>query len=102
MFLNNGVRITSECENVSKTAAVIIAGNLTVNLLFGKTDYMAEVCSHFLEIMNALDRFHKFLGPELKAVTGDSHGIDEILKRVEGLTVPLRVPFEDKIFDKNI
>ena len=69
-------------------------------LLFGKTDYMAEVCSHFLEIMNALDRFHKFLGPELKAVTGDSHGIDEILKRVEGLTVPLRVPFEDKIFDK--
>lgn len=68
--------------------------------LFGKTDYMAEICSNFLEIMGSLDRFHKFLGPELKAVTGDSAGIDEVLKRVEGLTQPLKVPFEDKIFDK--
>lgn len=69
--------------------------------LFGKTDYMAEVCSNFLEIVGSLDRFHKFLGPELKAVTGDSAGIDEVLKRVEGLSVPLKVPFEDKIFDKS-
>lgn len=69
--------------------------------LFGKTDYMADVCSNFLEIMGSLDRFHKFLGPELKAVTGDSAGIDEVLKRVESLAVPLKVPFEDKIFDKS-
>ena len=69
--------------------------------LFGKTDYMAEVCDNLLEIVEALDRFHKFLGPELKAVTGDSAGIDEVLKRVENLSVPLKVPFEDKIFEKN-
>jgi dynein heavy chain len=42
-----------------------------------------------------------FLGPELKAVTGDAEGIDEVLKRVEGLTVPLKLPYEDKIFDRN-
>eukprot|EP01036_Dinobryon_divergens_P017156 gene17156-23290_t len=69
--------------------------------LFGRTDYMAEVCDNLLEIVEALDRFHKFLGPELKAVTGDSAGIDDVLKRVEGLSVPLKVPFEDKIFDKS-
>ena len=61
---------------------------------------MSDICSNLLEVIEALDHFHKFLGPELKAVTGDSAGIDEVLKRVEGLTVPLHVPFEDKIFDR--
>ena len=51
-------------------------------LLFGETDYMSEICSNLLEVVDALDHFHKFLGPELKAVTGDSAGIDEVLKRV--------------------
>lgn len=68
--------------------------------LFGKTDYMGEVCSNILEIVEALDHFKVFLGPELKAVTGDSAGIDEVLKRVEGLSLSLKVPFEEKIFDK--
>lgn len=69
--------------------------------LFGRTDYMCEICSNILEILEALDHFKIFLGPELKAVTGDSAGIDQMLKRVEGLTVPLKVPFEEKIFDKS-
>jgi dynein heavy chain len=68
--------------------------------LFGRTDYMGEICANILEILDALDHFKVFLGPELKAVTGDSAGIDEVLKRVEGLVVPLRVPFEEKIFSK--
>ena len=42
-----------------------------------------------------LDQLHKFLGPELKAVTGESAGIDEIMDRVEGLALPLnKVNFE--------
>jgi dynein heavy chain len=69
--------------------------------LFGRTDYMSEICANILEIVEALDHFRVFLGPELKAVTGDSAGIDEVLKRVDGLTIPLKVPFEEKIFDKS-
>eukprot|EP01033_Poteriospumella_lacustris_P008676 gene8676-6241_t len=69
--------------------------------LFGKTDYMAEICENILEIVNSIDHFRVFLGPELKAVTGDTAGIDEVIKRVEGLTIPLKIPFEEKIFDKS-
>ena len=69
--------------------------------LFGKTDYISDICSNILEILEALDRFRVFLGPELKAVTGNSAGIDEVMKRVEGLSLPLKIPFEDKIFDKS-
>ena len=43
--------------------------------LFGRTDYMCEICANILEILDALDHFKVFLGPELKAVTGDSAGI---------------------------
>jgi dynein heavy chain, axonemal len=68
--------------------------------LFNKTDYMSEICANILEIIEALDHFKVFLGPELKAVTGDSAGIDEVIKRVDGLTAPLKVPYEEKIFDK--
>ena len=46
--------------------------------LFGKTDYMSEICANILEILEALDHFKVFLGPELKAVTGDAEGIDEV------------------------
>jgi len=69
-------------------------------LLFGKTDYISSVCDNIIEILDSLDHFHKFLGPDLKVVTGDSAGIDRVLKRVNDLTVLLQVPFEDKIFDK--
>ncbi len=69
--------------------------------LFSKTDYMSEICGNILEIIEAIEHFRVFLGPELKAVTGDSAGIDEVIKRVENLTVPLKIPFEEKIFDKS-
>lgn len=36
-----------------------------------------------------LDQFYKFLGPELKAVTGESQGIDDVMVRVQGLIGPL-------------
>lgn len=46
-----------------------------------------------------LEHFHNILGPELKAVTGDSQAIDDSIRRVESLVIPLEnVPFD--IFDQ--
>lgn len=39
-------------------------------LLFARTNYMADICSDLIEMVEIVDDFFKFLGPELKAVTG--------------------------------
>jgi dynein heavy chain len=63
--------------------------------LFSHTDYMAQVCMNLSEVATVLDQFHKFFGPELRAVTGDAASIDEIAKKVEELVEPLEsVPFD--------
>lgn len=41
-------------------------------LLFARTNYMSEICSDLIEMVEIVDDFFKFLGPELKAVTGTS------------------------------
>ncbi|KAL8020331.1 putative AAA+ ATPase domain, dynein heavy chain region D6 P-loop domain-containing protein [Plasmopara halstedii] len=67
--------------------------------LFEQTDYMAKICENLQEVATVLHQFHQFLGPELKAVTGDSQGIDDVMIRVENLILP----FENvlyKIFDR--
>jgi dynein heavy chain len=46
--------------------------------LFEQTNYMSKICENLFEVAQTLDQFYKFLGPELKAVTGDSAGIDEV------------------------
>ncbi|KAH8057483.1 dynein light chain binding protein [Aureococcus anophagefferens] len=67
--------------------------------LFELTKYMAHALRHLFEVATVLDQFHKFLGPELKAVTGESDGIDQVMERVERLVEPLEsVPFN--IFDR--
>jgi dynein heavy chain len=68
--------------------------------LFGKTDYMIGVCNDIVEVIDAIEYFRIFLGPELKQVTGDSAEIEDILKRVSLLSAPFQVPFEEKIFEK--
>ena len=67
--------------------------------LFDVTSYMANICNHLLEVATVLDQFGKFLGPELKAVTGDSDGIDQMTRRVEKLSEPLNSTSFD-IFDR--
>lgn len=66
-------------------------------------DFPRDSCTHdtflsfhgFVQVATVLDQLHKFLGPELKAVTGESAGIDEIMDRVEGLALPLnKVTFD--------
>lgn len=39
--------------------------------LFGRTNYMADICGTLAEMVEVVDDFFKFLGPELKAVTGE-------------------------------
>ena len=62
---------------------------------------MSKICNDLFEITQVLDQFYKFLGPELKEVTGDSADIDELLKEVSALVgdfkqVPARKIFDDK------
>ncbi|KAF1336483.1 Dynein heavy chain, partial [Globisporangium splendens] len=67
--------------------------------LFEQTNYTAKICENLQEVATVLDQFNKFLGSELKSVTGDSQGIDEVIARVESLIAPFEsVPF--KIFDR--
>ena len=53
--------------------------------LFERTDYMAVICGDLKNQVEVMDDFHKFLGPQLKAVTGDAVGIDEVISRVTAM-----------------
>ncbi|GMH41526.1 hypothetical protein BSKO_09436 [Bryopsis sp. KO-2023] len=68
-------------------------------LLFQRTNYMAEICSDLAEMVEVVDDFFKFLGPELKAVTGDTQGIDRVIQSVHAMVEPIEnVPFN--VFDQ--
>ena len=67
--------------------------------LFGRTDYQLERLQEMLEVAKVMQQFRNILGPELKAVTGDSHAIDAVLDRVDSLSMPfVDAPFD--VFDK--
>ncbi|NXL10089.1 DYH10 protein, partial [Mesembrinibis cayennensis] len=64
--------------------------------LFEKTDYMTSVCQDLYDILQVIiEEFYNVFGPELKAVTGDPKRIDDLLRRVNGLTSPM----EELTFD---
>ncbi|GFH18109.1 uncharacterized protein HaLaN_14853, partial [Haematococcus lacustris] len=50
---------------------------------------MAEICNDLIEMVEIVDDFFKFLGPELKAVTGDMQGIDRVILRVKAMYEPV-------------
>eukprot|EP00798_Chlamydomonas_sp_ICE-L_P031817 gene31817-7021_t len=58
-------------------------------LLFARTNYMADICNDIIEMVEIVDDFFKFLGPELKAVTGDTQGIDRVVQRVKAMYEPV-------------
>ena len=69
------------------------------NKLFSRTRYMAQRCGDLLYAAEMLRDMRAMLGPELKAVTGDAKGIDQVMARVEALVVPLETaPFD--FFDR--
>ncbi|TRY94050.1 hypothetical protein DNTS_011956 [Danionella cerebrum] len=57
--------------------------------LFEKTDYMAIICQDLYNILQTLDEFYIIFGPELKAVTGESKRIDDVLRCVNALVEPI-------------
>uniref|UniRef100_A0A8C3GNJ8 Dynein axonemal heavy chain 10 n=1 Tax=Cairina moschata TaxID=8855 RepID=A0A8C3GNJ8_CAIMO len=58
--------------------------------LFGKTDYMASICQDLYDILQVVEEFYNIFGSELKAVTGDPKHIDDLLRRVDRLTSPMK------------
>ncbi|NXK07793.1 DYH10 protein, partial [Herpetotheres cachinnans] len=64
--------------------------------LFEKTDYMTSICQDLYDILQVvIEEFCNIFGPELKAVTGNPQRIDDLLRRVKGLTSPM----EELTFD---
>ncbi|KAL2608323.1 hypothetical protein R1flu_026896 [Riccia fluitans] len=57
--------------------------------LFERTNYMSTVCVDLLHIVEVVNDFLYFLGPELKAVTGDVAGIDEVIRKVQAMVDPI-------------
>ena len=57
--------------------------------LFQNTDYMAERCSDLLDIVKKKAYFNQAIGPDLRSITGDGQGMEDILKRVTTLTQPI-------------
>ncbi|KXS21993.1 hypothetical protein M427DRAFT_494431 [Gonapodya prolifera JEL478] len=67
--------------------------------LFEQTNYMALRCADLGQICEVMEQFYNIFGPQLKAVTGDSQAIDEVIKRVDALVQPfVTVGFD--IFNK--
>ena len=58
-------------------------------LLFARTNYMIEICVDLIKIVEIVDDFIKFLGPDLKSVTGDIHGIERMVQRVKDMFEPI-------------
>ena len=67
--------------------------------LFSRTSYVSEVCGDLKHVVEVVDEFHKFLGPELKAVTGDAHAIDEVTSKVHMMIKPLET-IDFNVFDR--
>ncbi|NWS51375.1 DYH10 protein, partial [Chunga burmeisteri] len=64
--------------------------------LFEKTDYMTSVYQDLYDLLQVvMEEFYSIFGPELKALTGDPERIDDLLRRVNGLTSPM----EELTFD---
>jgi len=57
--------------------------------LFQNTNYMSERCADLLDIVRKKAYFNKAIGPDLRSVTGEGQGMEDILKRVESLTQPI-------------
>jgi dynein heavy chain len=60
--------------------------------LFDATIHMSKICKDLYEVAETMDQFRKFLGPELKSVTGEAEGIDEVSALVQGLTLRFLPP----------
>jgi len=51
---------------------------------------MSDILDKLYIVVDTLMRFLVFLGPNLKAVTGNSKGIDNLVEEVKELTIPFK------------
>ncbi|CAD5121743.1 DgyrCDS10220 [Dimorphilus gyrociliatus] len=58
--------------------------------LFEKTDYMSRICQDLFDFAQTIQEFNNIFGPELKALTGNTKGIDNGLNKVKRLIQPLQ------------
>lgn len=58
--------------------------------LFERTDYMYARCLDLIYIVDTTVKYKNFLGPEMEAGTGDKRGVEDVLKDVEALLVPIK------------
>ena len=66
--------------------------------LFTKTIYMSNRCEDLHKVAQVMMHFNNILGAELKRVTGDAVGIENVQRKVDNLRRPLEsVPFN--VFD---
>lgn len=69
------------------------------DILFERTEYMHARCIDLIYIVDTIVKYKNFLGPEMEAGTGDKRGVEEVLKDVESLLVPIKKfprPFDMK------
>ena len=53
--------------------------------LFDETDYMADICSELLGILNVVNQFQNFLGLELASVTGEASIVNAVVMKIQAL-----------------
>uniref|UniRef100_A0A7S1KN20 Dynein-1, subspecies f n=1 Tax=Percolomonas cosmopolitus TaxID=63605 RepID=A0A7S1KN20_9EUKA len=58
--------------------------------LFERTEYMHARCMDLIFIVDTIVKYKNFLGPEMEAGTGDKRGVEDVLKDVESLLVPIK------------
>ena len=61
---------------------------------------MAGICADLERMLSVVDSFHKFLGPQLKAVTGEPEAIDAVISRVAAMAAAAVQNVEFDVFDK--
>jgi dynein heavy chain len=61
---------------------------------------MSTICVDLMHIVEVVNDFLYFLGPDLKTVTGDVQGIDNVIHKVHAMVAPVEnLPFD--AFDKS-
>jgi hypothetical protein len=72
-LLNDALNLVLQVRERIETSGRDARWEFNKATLFSCSNYMAEVCGNLMEMVEVVDDFFKFLGPELKAVTGACH-----------------------------
>ena len=94
-LIAQGQRILSTWRNLYKQTKTQIEDDglerwdFQVRPITDRIDNMIGILDGLLQVSEILKKFLVFLGPNLKAVTGNSEGIDNLVQEVKQLVVPI-------------